>query len=463
MKNSEFENEEVKPSPKLHLVPLVKASGGTCNAYVARFFGKKVFVKEIKPEFADDARMLAAFRKEAEIGFRLDQRHLPRYIYAEGVLPPDRYIVQEFIDGLTLSDFIKDNPTYFRNKQYLKRFVRELADVIDYLHGNGIVHLDLKPDNILMTRVGHTLKLVDLGFCASDFYDDTRGFTRSELAPEGLVEPRDRGVKSDYYGIGKILSYIRSHTPGLSGTEFRKLERRLLNPDPIKRLSSKEEIEKILSRNVRAGRVWLAGALVLIVSAIVLLINVLDDSADSQEAQTHERGENNTSPAVKESDINNTVKAGNSVEPVEGGASKEYHRDTPYTLRTREESLPPQRQAPNIPAQSEFSYDSYGRLKAEMAENINKNFASFEKMLTAYLRDGKFSQQDYKILLETYNAALHKTFKTEAYKAKYKDLTPSTIDDTMAEVLEKIEKANWEPAFEKYIQEYQASESGSFK
>ena len=437
MKNSEFEKEEGKPSLNLQLIPLVKASGGTCKAYMARLFGKKVFVKEIKPEFADDARMLAAFRKEAEIGFRLDHPHLARYVYVEGVLPHDRYIVQEFIDGLTLSDFIKENHDYFRNKQNLKRFIIELFDVIDYLHRNGIIYLDLKPENIIITRVGHTLKLVDLGFCASDFYDDTRGFTRGELAPEGIVEPRERGVESDYYGIGKILRYIRSHTPGISGSQFRTLENRLLHPDPTKRLSSKEECERILARNVRLRRLWLAGGTTLIVSALVLIVINLGGSTNSHDALIDKPVISNNSPVVKEVEPNNIEKADNSSEPGVVAVSKESN--------------------------NEISYDSYERLKAEMAENINKNFAGFEKMLIAYLRDGKFTKTDYKTIVDTYNSALHKSFETTTYKDRYKDLAPSIIDDAMAEVFQEIEKANWGPAYKKYIQECQASESGSFK
>ena len=164
MKNSEFEKDGFEPTHGLKLIPLENAAGGTCNAYAARLFGKKVFVKEIKPEFADDARMLAAFRKEAEIGFRLEHRNLSKYIYAEGVLPSDRYIVQEFIDGETLPAFIEGNPAYFQNKRNIARFIREFTDVIDYLHRNQIVHLDLKPENIIISRVGASLKLTDLGF-----------------------------------------------------------------------------------------------------------------------------------------------------------------------------------------------------------------------------------------------------------------------------------------------------------
>lgn len=441
MKNSEFENEGLKPSMKLRLVPLAKASGGTCNVFTTRLSGKKVFVKEVKPEFANDARMHAAFRKEGEIGFRLDHPNLPKYIYAEGVLPPERYIVQEFIDGLALPNFIQENPVYFRNKKNLSNFIRELADVIDYLHRNGIVHLDLKPENILITRVGHTLKLVDLGFCASDFYDDTRGFTSAELAPEGILNPQARGAESDYYGVGKILRYVRSHTPGLTVSDFRKLENRLLHHDPAKRLSSKEAIEKILDRIHRVRTAWLAGVTALIISALVLFL-VLDFDRDSRNVPADEPVENQELPVVKETETND----------IETGANP---------VRHREESPLPQNEESGIPAQNEISYASYENLKAEMVENINKNFVDLEKLLTDYLRDGKFTDEDYKTVSDTYNTALQKTFETGPYKAKYKDLSPSLIDDTMAGLLQEIEKTSWGPAYKKFIKEYQASLSAS--
>lgn len=462
MKISEFENEEAKSSLNLRLIPLEATSGGTCNAYMARLLGKKVFVKEIKPEFADDVRMLMAFRKESEIGFRLDHYHLPKYIYAEGILPSEKYIVQEFIDGLPLSDFIKENNAYFRNKQNLKRFVRELTDVIDYLHQNGIVHLDLKPENIIITRVGQTLKLVDLGFCASDFYDDTRGFTRSELAPEGLSEPGNRGKESDYYGIGKILRYIHSHTPGLTGRGVRKLEILLLHPDLAKRLSSKEEIEKILARDTRVRRRWLLGSSALIVSAIVLFLIRLISVKDSQNAPADEMRENRELSTVEPPRPDNYIED-NSKETTNINIPKESRQEVPAMLRTGEEHLLPQNRESNISAQNLFSHNSYERLKVEMEENINKNFESFEKMLTAYLHEGKFTANDYKTVIDSYNASLHKTFETTPYKAKYKDLSPEFIDDTMAELFQEIEKENWGPTYKKYVQEYQASESGSSK
>lgn len=467
MINSEFEKESPK-SPDLHLTPLEKATGGTCRAYTARLSGKKVFVKEIKPEFADDARMLAAFRKEAEIGFRLDHRNLPNYIYAEGVLPSDRYIVQEFIDGETLPVFIKENPAFFRNRKNLERFIREFTDVIDYLHGNQIVHLDLKPENILISRVGTTLKLVDLGFCATDFYDDTRGFTSGELPPEGSATPSARGASGDFYGIGKILSYIHTNTPGFPGKKFRRLEAGLLNPAPTKRIVSKEEIDRILSRKVSVSLWWTAVSIIIIGVALVAFL-LRDTSPAEHEAPAKETVAAQDIPDIKEPEATIADKeAGPGRPTVPGPATPaipavQNHPAPSPQARTGESGTPPLKGEADTAPTTPFPTQTYDKMKAEMVENISKNFAGLEKMLASYLREGKYTEQDYKTVNETYRGAIQKTFDTGRYKARYTDLSPSLIDDTMAELVQDAEKRGWGTAYKKYVRQYQEVASGSSK
>lgn len=440
--NSEFEKEEVKHPLEVKLVPLAKASGGTCIAYTTRLFGKKVFIKEIKPELADDARMHSAFRKEAEIGFRLDHPHIPKYIYAEGVLPSERFIVQEFIDGQTLPDFIEENPAYFQNKKNIVRFILEFADVIDYLHLNQIVHLDLKPENILITRIGNSIKLTDLGFCASDFYDDTRGLTVSELAPEGAINPEARGMESDYYGLGKILTYIRNHTPGFPQKRFRKLEERLLFPQPTKRLTSKDGIEKALENRSNKGGIWL---LALTVALLFVIIGSIFYGRPSGQS-----GENTSPPPM----------AGSSTI-----ADMEDPIDETETGIIPAKEIPTEKSAGRPPTENysvaegdnnySFSPQTYENLKAEMAENIYKNFAEFRELLNTFLLEKRFNKEDYNTLDASYRTAIHKTFETSPYKTKYPDLSPSLIDDTMAELLQDIENKNWAPAFKRYVEQYQ--------
>lgn len=438
----------MNPSRNLRLTPLREASGGTCNAYTAHLSGKKVFIKEIKPEFAGDARMHAVFRKEAEIGFRLDHPNLPKYIFTEGILPSERYIVQEFIDGQTLPTFIKDNPTYFQNKKKVERFIQELTDVIDYLHRNQTVHLDLKPENILISRVGTSLKLIDLGFCASDYYDDTRGYTPGELAPEGYVNPGERGTQSDYYGIGKILTYIRGNTPGFPQKRFRKIEARLLLKEPTKRLSSKEEIEKALEKSSsrkQAGLIAFSAASLLMIMTAGIIYRSF--SVDTEEK----------TPPSATSIISAKIQASDDVEESESRVLP--NGDTP--LAGHGAPAPTE----NYPAVSSdgaqaYSPQAYEKLKSEMEENININFADFDEMLKTFLRENKFKKEDYSILNDAYRDALHKTFDTSPYKARYNDLPPSVIDDIMAECVQEKEKKVWGPDYQKYIERYQEISEG---
>lgn len=446
MMNSEFEEDKVATIGAVRLTRLGSASGGTCSAYTANLFGKKVFVKEIKPEFTSDSRMLAAFRKEAEIGFRLDHPNLPKYIYAEGVLPPERYVVQEFIDGQTLPNFIKEHPSYFQNRKNVERLIRELIDVIDYLHHNQIVHLDLKPDNIIISRIGTSLKLIDLGFCSSDFYNDSRGFTRGEMAPEGQEEPGARGAESDYYGIGKILTYIRKNTPRFPESRFKKLEHKLLIPEPANRLTSKDAVEKALKSGITGNIIWL-----IVFASLILVIIVAAIFYNRISTETLEGSPAISMDTIPTPSLTHEPKA-------EGKSTEDFPSETTTPLISSEPNL-----EPNVVASQTLSPQSYENLKADMARAINKNFAAFEQMLNIYLREKKFEEADYKTINDAYQVALHKTFDTEPYKSQYPDLSPSLIDDTMAQLLQEIEKKSWGPAYEKYVRQYQTSASGSSK
>lgn len=456
--NSEFENESVKASGAVSLTPIENVSGGSCYAYTARLSGKKVFVKEIKPEFADDTRMQAAFRKEAEIGFRLEHPNLPKYIFAEGILPPDRYIVQEFIDGRTLPEFLNENPGYFEKRENVDKFIRELADVIDYLHANQIVHLDIKPENIIISRIGNSLKLVDLGFCATDFYDDTRGFTSRHIAPEGELRPQERGAESDYYGLGKMLEFISGRTTRFPERKYRNLKRRLLLDDPARRLASKEGVEKFLKRNPNISLAW--GAAFIVVAALIGVTVFLAERRPTVEPDTNESVNSIVPENAIETEGNTMERPG----VVNSGNTSEsqaliHPGPSESDLNISEET------GKKIPLQNEIDKESFKAslepMKKEMALNIRKNFSGFDDMLSRYLQEGKFSESDKQEVMNIFVEKMRKSFDTEAYKMRYKNFSSSVIDDTFAEVFKEEEKKGWDQNFQKYEEECQRFSSES--
>ena len=176
--------------------------GATCDTFRVRLYGKLHFLKRLKPEQVGDIRYQEAFRKEFETGYRLEHPNLVRYVSltANGIL-------MEYIDGVTLAERLAQQPEYFLDKHNTQRFVSQLLDVVGYLHSHQVLHLDLKPDNILLTRINNDVKLIDLGCCYTDTFTDTQGRTNRYAAPEQLSgEAPD--VRTDIYAIGRILQAL---------------------------------------------------------------------------------------------------------------------------------------------------------------------------------------------------------------------------------------------------------------
>ena len=184
----------------------VESQGATCDTFRVKVFGKLHFLKRLKAEYAGDIRYQEALRKEFETGYRLEHPNLVRYISLT-----DDGILMEYVDGETLSQLIASNPDYFREKKHSDKFVRQLLGVLGYLHNHQVLHLDLKPDNILLTHINHDVKLIDLGFCYTDTFEDTQGHTNSFAAPEQLSGEKV-DVRSDIYAFGKVLEQLPDPT-----------------------------------------------------------------------------------------------------------------------------------------------------------------------------------------------------------------------------------------------------------
>src|ERR1017187_6663928 len=164
-------------------------AGGMGNVYLATHLGttRVVAVKVIAPRWAAEPQFLARFQREAQACGRLRHPNIVNVTdfgiakAASGDMP---YLVMEFLDGQTLSDFQKANP---------RIALPLIADLLDQIglalaeaHRHGIVHRDLKPDNIWLEpngRGGYTVKGLDFGVAKVNLIGEWA--PRSKEIPEG--------------------------------------------------------------------------------------------------------------------------------------------------------------------------------------------------------------------------------------------------------------------------------------
>ena len=226
MESSKFSNSQ----SRFESIEQLDTQGATCDTFRVKLYGKLHFLKRLKPQYANDIRYQEAFRKEFETGYRLEHPNLVRYISLT-----DDGILMEYVDGDTLSQCLSRDSDYFKNRSNSDRFIRQLLDAVGYLHSHQILHLDLKPDNILLTRINDDVKLIDLGFCRTDAFVDTQGYTSGFAAPEqlsgGAVD-----VRTDVYAFGKILEHLPNHSL------YNKVIARCTAENPSDRYQSVDEV-----------------------------------------------------------------------------------------------------------------------------------------------------------------------------------------------------------------------------
>lgn len=222
----------------------IEKNGATSDCSKVRIHGKWHFLKRPKKVFSTNPIYIAAFEKEFDLGYTLDHPNIVRYI-SKGTDGEGIYILTEYIDGQSLSDFRLKNPDFFKDEEKIKKLLLQLLSALDYIHNRQIVHLDLKPDNILITNNGNNIKLIDLGLSYSDCYTEITGGTQSFGSPEQFSTPQLIDYRSDLYAFGKIILYL--FTGNTSIHSLKQL------PSRYKRLVKKCLIEDVDKRNIKAS------------------------------------------------------------------------------------------------------------------------------------------------------------------------------------------------------------------
>jgi serine/threonine protein kinase len=181
--------------------------GGMAVVYKARckLLDRFVAVKILRPEFTNDEEFVKRFRIEAQSAASLSHPNIVS-IYDVGHEGNIHYIVMEYIDGITLKEYIS-HEGFLKWKQAVNIAI-QICSAIEQAHRNHIVHRDIKPHNILLTKDG-IAKVTDFGI-ARAVSSSTITMVGSTIGSVHYFSPEQaRGgfidEKSDLYSLGIAL------------------------------------------------------------------------------------------------------------------------------------------------------------------------------------------------------------------------------------------------------------------
>jgi Kae1-associated kinase Bud32 len=130
----------------------------------AKRYGRWWLLKGLRKEVAAEAGYQQRLRKELEILMLLQHPNVVAAYGIEVVEGLGRCIVMEYVDGVTLKEWLAEKPS----RRMRLRVMQEMADAVAYIHTKGIVHRDLKPTNIIIMGNGRHVKLIDFGLADTD-------------------------------------------------------------------------------------------------------------------------------------------------------------------------------------------------------------------------------------------------------------------------------------------------------
>ncbi len=227
----------------------------------AKRYGRWWTLKGLSPEVAHEEAYRQRQRKEFELLIGLQH---PSVVAAVGLEPVDGLgdcIVMEYVEGVTLSQWLKlRHPLKER-----RRLAHETMRAVGYIHSKGIIHRDLKPDNIIVTANGNNAKLIDFGLADTDSHTVLKqpAGTRRYMSPEQM-QTATADVRNDIYSLGVIFRQMR--------LGYGRVAARCLQPID-RRYSNIAELTDAIARRhcVKTLTVWLAVAVVIAALALTAL------------------------------------------------------------------------------------------------------------------------------------------------------------------------------------------------
>ena len=216
----------------------VLGRGGMASVYKAERRQEIVALKRPLGTLLDNPEFLDRFLREAEIGRTLNHPNIVR-IFDRGNIEGVPYFTMELVPGETLFGYLAREGA--AEPRFAARVVVQVAEALDFAHGKGVVHRDLKPTNIMLLPDG-SVRVMDFGIARAERFGTltaTSAFlgTPHYVAPE-MIDGPGAEPRSDLYSLGVVFFELLTGTrPFVADAPFAVLKKHVLEePPPPSRL-----------------------------------------------------------------------------------------------------------------------------------------------------------------------------------------------------------------------------------
>jgi len=211
-------------------VEAVLGAGGMGTVYLAehRLMERPVALKVVRPDLVGRAALVDRFRREARAAAKLAHPNIVTAYDAEQA-GETQMLVMEYVRGTDLARLVRDRGPLPAAEAC--DLARQAATGLQHAHEHGMVHRDIKPQNLMLTAGGQ-VKILDFGLArfASEFpaggvtADGAILGSADYVAPEQVEDPRTADIRSDLYGLGCTLYFLLAGRPPFpGGTILQKL------------------------------------------------------------------------------------------------------------------------------------------------------------------------------------------------------------------------------------------------
>ena len=197
----------------LYEVKELIGSGGMANVYKAVMLGRNgpvpagtvVAVKVLRQEYTHDPELVRRFKNESKAISLLNHPNIVK-VYDVSVNDQLQYIVMEYVDGMTLREYLNERGGKLTSRETV-HFISQILKALEHAHANGVVHRDIKPQNIMLLDNGQ-LRMMDFGIARaknSHLTQDNNVLGTAHYVSPEQTRGQDLGPTSDIYSLGVVM------------------------------------------------------------------------------------------------------------------------------------------------------------------------------------------------------------------------------------------------------------------